>query len=205
MSKKSTHFHKSSIDEHLDNKKKETQEIASFSDFKNQQTHEKTVEEAILSDFTTKQEHLFNEYKKVRYIVEDIMTENEVWEEQYDKLKEVLTQKEMNNLNIHELYEKNFITKITEFEQIYNSKEIEFQNLTKIIRNLERENNNLRLSLDNVLTASPTLRKDLKKKLEELEKQNLILNNEMNLLERKETEPKSPKSPNSYKSKTFLN
>lgn len=176
----SFHIHKASIDDHIEHNK--PTDSFKFKEEEVKKTDLQPVEENFLREMAQKLEILSLELRKVNFINEELLIENELWKEQYGKLQEYLKSKEGGTINIHDIYQENFITTINCLEKDLDQKEAKLTNIMKNIKTYEKDNANLKKELEvkqQTTSSSPTFKKDLLRKLEDLEKMNFHLNNEL--------------------------
>lgn len=182
--KNSHHIHKFSIDEHITDSHAK-HEPSKFSLEEMKKTESQGPEEGFLCELLTKIEILSLELRKMHQINEELLIENELWKEQYQKLQHsVASAKEQGEaLKMHDIYQQNFITTLNSMENELNSKENKLAHIGKNIKIAEKENLHLKKELENSSLkaggGSPTVKKDLLRKIEDLEKMNFHLNNEL--------------------------
>ena len=178
--RKDTHTHKASIDEHIDLYK--PPEPSKFCLEELRKSENQSLVEGFISELGQKMELLSFELKKLNFINDELLIENELWKEQYIKLQEAVKMKESGgNLKMHDIYQQNFITTINTLETEVEQKETKIANIMRNIKNFEKENGIMKKDIEikaNV-SSSPTMKKDLMRKLEDLEKMNFHLNNEL--------------------------
>lgn len=184
--KNSYHIHKFSIDDHItDSHIHMKPEPSKFSLEEMKKTESQGPEEGFLYELLTKIEVLSLEFRKMNQINEELLIENELWKEQYQKLQQSLnTAKEQGEtLKMHDIYQQNFITTLNLMENELKNKENKLMNLGKSIKIVEKDNLNLKKELENSSLkaggGSPIVKKDLLRKIEDLEKMNFHLNNEL--------------------------
>lgn len=143
---------------------------------------EKIVEEKI-KETAIQIEMLNSEIKNQSLIFDELIKENLFLKDEYKKLKESASNEIGQKIFFSsEFYEKNFIKRMTEIKMNIIKKEQEIQHANLIIKNLENENKNLKRDLDGNSSNSPNLRKDVKKKIDDLEAKNFNLIKEINIL-----------------------
>ena len=181
MAKKemSFHIHKASIDDRIEQMHNKPGDA--FKE-ENKKSDLQPVDEFFLGEMARKLEILSLELNKVNFINEELIIENELWKEQYVKLQEYMKSKEGGVINAHDVYQKNFITTINDLEKDLEQKETKITNIMKNIKSFEKENAGLKKEFETkqqTQNSSPTFKKDLMRKLEDLEKMNFHLNNEL--------------------------
>lgn len=178
-----SHFHKSSIDEHIiDHPNKHLIEQSKFSLEEVKRTESQSMEENFLSDLIRKLDCLSLELVKINHINEELIIENELWKDQYQKMKQISESKDSgSDVKMHDIYQKNFITTLGSMENELKLKETKLANLIKNIKFYEKENADLKRHFEGKMgvSGSPSMKKDLLKKYEDLEKMNYHLTNEL--------------------------
>ena len=146
----------------------------------NRKSETQSIEEGLLNEMVGKLELLSLELNKLNFINDELIIENELWKEQYEKLQECAKVKEGGNFNMHDVYQENFIKTIGDLESELEQKETKITGVMKNMKVLEKENANLKKELEGKqqLASSPR-KKDLVRKVEDLEKMNFHLNNEL--------------------------
>lgn len=164
-------IHESSIDDRITNPNSKPQEY-----------HKLEIDESLLSETGGKLDVLSFELRKLLFINEELLFENELWKQQYQKFQDC---DKGANFNMHDIYQQNFITTINDLERDLTQKEQKLTIMTKTLKILEKENNILKSNLEN--KGSPTIKKDVVKRIEELERVNFLLNNKLDqaIFERK--------------------
>lgn len=176
------HFHKASIDELMNSNQNKSAETFKFREEEIKKADLQQVDEAFLREMGQKLELIKTELRKLNFINEELMIENELWQEQYFKLQEYIKSKDGNAINVHDIYQKNFITTINGLEAELEQKESKIANIMKSIKFYEKENAALKRELEarsQIAPSSPSFKKDYLRKLEDLEKINFHLNNEL--------------------------
>ena len=131
----------------------------------------------ILKEMIMQIEELYNEIQRVAYISEELMNENKIWKEEYQKLKFSLDQ------NANENYERNFIRRLADLQTLNMKKEEESNKLAIFLKKLENEYNYLKREMEiknNSSPSSPLLKNDIRNKVADLEAKNNALIKEIN-------------------------
>lgn len=131
----------------------------------------------LIKEMTLQMENIFKEMQRVAFISEELMSENIVWKEEYNKLKLTI------DPNSNDSYEKNFIRRLSDLQSLIAKKEDEINKKSMILKKLENENAYLKREIELKKehgSASPTQKNDLRSAIMDLENKNSALIKKIN-------------------------
>lgn len=142
---------------------------------------DKSPEECIIliKEMIVQMENIYKEMQRVAYISEELMNENMVWKEEYNKLKLTI------DPNSNDSYEKNFIRRLADLQSLLAKKDDEINKKSMILKKLENENAYLKREIELKKEhggASPTQKTDLRTAIMDLENKNSALIKKINLV-----------------------
>lgn len=133
----------------------------------------------ILKEIVFQMENISKEIQRVSYISEELMNENMIWKEEYNKLKMSL------DPNSNDGYEKNFIRRLADIKSLTKKKDEEINRKIMTLKKLENENGYLKREIElkkDLGSNSPLFKNDLRSKIVELENKNTALIKEINIM-----------------------